>query len=105
DEWQTFEPFYEWAIENGYTDALTIDRKNNDNGYSPDNCQWVSVKKQSENRRSNHNITYMGKTMTLSQWATHLGFNYRTLSNSINKLGMSFEEAIKRPINKKQPSE
>lgn len=46
-EWlNSFQAFYDWAMENGYKDGLTIDRKNSDDGYSPQNCKWIT---QSEN--------------------------------------------------------
>lgn len=56
DEWQDFGPFYQWAMANGYDpDApygkCTIDRINNDGNYEPDNCRWVDMKVQSNNRR------------------------------------------------------
>lgn len=47
EEWlHSFQAFYDWAIENGYGDGLTIDRKDSDLGYTPQNCQWIT---QSEN--------------------------------------------------------
>lgn len=51
-EWSRFEAFYEWAIKSGYQDDLSIDRKDNDKGYSPENCQWSNDFEQARNKRT-----------------------------------------------------
>lgn len=54
DEWSGefgFFKFYKWAMSNGYEEHLTIDRINNNLGYCPSNCRWVTMKEQCSNRR------------------------------------------------------
>lgn len=97
DEWKNnFQAFYDWAISNGYRDDLTLDRKDNDNGYSPENCRWTTKKEQSNNRENNIVITYNGKTQTLSQWAEEIRIPYHKLLVRI-KRGWSVERAFTKP--------
>lgn len=51
-EWDDFVVFRDWALANGYADNLTIDRRDNDQGYSPGNCQWITHAAQQANRRN-----------------------------------------------------
>lgn len=94
-EWSDFEPFYEWAIANGYTDDLTIDRIDPDGDYCPSNCRWITIKEQQSNRRTNNNITINGETHTITQWASISGLHYSTLWKRMKK-GISGEDLIKK---------
>lgn len=51
DEWQQFENFYRDMVT-GYAEGLTLERKNNDKGYSAGNCRWATRKEQAANRRT-----------------------------------------------------
>lgn len=89
--WLTFK---NWAMLNGYKDGLTLDRIDNNKGYSPDNCRWVTMKTQCNNTRRNHLITYKGKTQSLSAWCRELGLNYSTVRARLNTYHWTAERAL-----------
>lgn len=94
DEWRMdFLVFMEWAINNGYKENLTIERMNNDLGYSPENCSWKSRKEQGRNRRSNHNLSYNGETRTVTEWAEITGISFTTITRRLAR-GWSIEDAL-----------
>jgi hypothetical protein len=51
DEWKDFDTFKEWALKSGFEIGLSIDRIDNEKGYSPDNCRWANACQQSQNQR------------------------------------------------------
>lgn len=98
DEWTAdFMNFYNWAQANGYDETKTIDRINNDAGYSPENCRWTDAKQQARNRRSNLAVEYEGKTMTLVEVSELTGIEYGTLSRRFQSGDRG--ERLVRPLN------
>ena len=78
DEWlNNFQSFYDWAISNGYSDDLTIDRIDNDGNYEPSNCRWSTAKEQCNNRGSNINITIGNATKSLMCWCEIFNVDYK----------------------------
>ena len=95
DDWiNDFLSFYKWAMNNGYADNLTIDRIDNSKGYSPENCRWVNMKTQQNNRTNNFNINYKGVTKTLTEWSRILDINYNTLRTRLLRDNKSIDEAF-----------
>jgi len=79
-EWdESFQAFYEWAMDTGYKAGLTIDRIDNSKGYSPENCRWATTSQQNRNYSRNHLITYNGETKCLADWADEFGINRTTI--------------------------
>ena len=99
----------EWleSFENFYKDVgdrpkgMSLDRKDNNKGYSKENCKWSTTKEQNNNKRDRKDsnfITYKGKTKTITQWAKRSGLTATTVSDRL-KRAWSFEKAI-TPIEK-----
>jgi hypothetical protein len=71
DEWlgkTGFQNLYDWAINSGYNEDLSLDRIDNDKGYYPENCRWATPSEQQRNRRDNTILSYNGETKTLYEW-------------------------------------
>jgi hypothetical protein len=92
-EWHDVEVFYKWAIV-GYQKGLTIDRENNNDGYCPDNCRWVTDTKQANNRRNNKFLEYNGKRHTIAEWAKIMNISESALRQRIDILKWDVEKAL-----------
>lgn len=100
DEWKNdFQAFYDWAYSNGY-DPLkngrywSIDRIDNDKGYSPSNCRFVTAKEQMRNRDITKLYDYKGKTYSASEFADMFGITNKSYVYSRLKKGQSLEEIL-----------
>lgn len=101
DEWigeNGFINFYNWAITNGHSDDLSLDRIDNNGGYSPENCRWATKKEQARNRRSNRYLPYNGVTKLISDWSYEVGISQKTISDRIDKFGWSIERALTEKV-------
>lgn len=103
EEWRnSFQAFYDWAVNNGYKAGLSIDRIDVNGDYSPENCKWSTMKEQSRNRRSNVKLTYHGETMLMVEWSERTGIKFGTLWARIFVSGWTVEEAIETPVGKRR---
>lgn len=93
-EWEIFLNFREWALNNGYSENLTIDRIDNNKGYSPDNCRWATWKEQANNKSNVPKIALKGELHTCAEWGDILGINYKTLRNRLYRYKWTDEEKI-----------
>ena len=90
DEWKdNFTAFYQWAIENGYSEKLTIDRINVDGDYEPSNCRWTDIKTQCNNRTSNIKITIGNSTRTLTEWCEIFNVDYKKIKARYSRNGFA----------------
>ena len=89
-EWENdFSAFYSWAMEHGYSDALTIERIDNDGNYDPDNCMWATAKQQARNRKSNIEIKIGNATKTLTEWCEIFQLDYGTVNMRYKRNGFA----------------
>lgn len=96
-KWLNFESFWK-DMGKKYKEGLYLDRKNNEQGYSKENCRWVDAFTQANNTRRNRYITYKGKTMTVTQWERTLGFGKDVVGRRIRDKGWSVTKALTFPV-------
>lgn len=93
DEWKRFDAFHSWAMSNGYSDSLSIDRIDNSKGYSPNNCRWATPQEQTDNRECSIYISFNGDSKTLKEWSKDTGIPYKNLLWRIRR-GWDAERAL-----------
>jgi hypothetical protein len=88
DEWRRdVLSFIDWALNNGYKQNLEIDRINNDENYSPENCRWVTGKINNRNKRTNVLIRHNGRRRTIGEWAERMRIEHRRAYEDFKQLG------------------
>lgn len=104
-DWQDFYTFHTWAKDNGYRGNLSLDRRNNDDGYYPSNCRWADKWTQIDNRDCTIFFTYQEEERTLRHWAKTSGQKYNSLYKRIFVYGWPFEYALEAPLGSPAPTD
>jgi hypothetical protein len=99
ERWRGIDGFVNFYEDMGArpTPRHSIDRINNNEGYSKANCRWATRREQSNNRRTNHNLSYNGETRSFADWSRLLGIKAQVIKDRINKLGWSVEKTLTTP--------
>lgn len=92
-----FYEFYDWSINNGYKEGLTIDRIDVNGNYEPNNCRWISQKQQTRNRRNTKYITYKGEFKPLAEWCEIYNINYNKVYSRLYR-NWSIEKALELEV-------
>lgn len=109
DEWkEDVFAFRDWAISNGYSDDLSIDRIDSNKGYSPDNCRWATIEEQNSHlhprwtftpKRRYKQRTWVidGEEKPVQDWCKEYGMTVQTVLYRVKTKGMSPKEALTTP--------
>lgn len=103
DRWRSFDNFFADMGE-AWHEGATIDRVNNDAGYSPENCRWSSRKEQNRNQRDLIFLEFNGQRKCVSAWAEDLGMPSASIRARV-KRGWSVEKTLLTPIRGHKPYE
>lgn len=96
ERWLKFENFFEDM--GNRPEGKSLERIDNQKGYSKENCCWATDTEQARNKRNNHLIEYMGHKKSIAEWAEILNIKYHTLFNRLCVYGFSIEIAMTMPV-------
>lgn len=96
-EWENFETFL--SDMGDKPEGTSLDRIDNNLGYSPENCKWSTHKEQLRNTRATTYLKFRGVKKSLQEWAEELEISSVTLKSRINR-GWSIKDTLTRPVNK-----
>lgn len=95
--------FMEWALATGYKDDLSIERIDVNGSYSPDNCEWIPMKKQAWNRRNSFMVRYKGEEKCVAEWCQLLELDEKVVRSRLQR-GKSVEDAFTTPVERPEDS-
>lgn len=97
EEWHTFSKFWE-DMEGTYFEGATIDRIDNNKGYSKENCRWATKIQQAINKRTTHVYEHEGKKLTIRELAEMAKIPYETMFTRLRKYKWTLSESITTPV-------
>lgn len=100
ERWRKFENFF--ADMGQPPEGTSIERRDNERGYEPDNCYWATRLEQNRNARSNVNLTVHGRTQCVAAWAKENGIAKETVRQRL-KRGWPVEVACTKPPRPMKP--
>ena len=95
---KSFDAFADWALSNGYADDLTIERIDVNGDYCPENCKWIPLAEQANNKRDTIWVDYHGRHVQLMKLCNEKCLSYDSIHNRITKMGWDAEKAIDTPL-------
>ena len=99
DEWKNdYMSFYNWAMSNGYSDELTIDRIDYKGNYEPSNCRWATSKTQANNKSNVRRYSFNGEAHTIPEWSELTGIDSTVIWARLCTLGWSIERTLTTPV-------
>lgn len=93
EEWHYIEEFEKWANASGFRIGMTLERKDVNGDYCPDNCTWATKKEQANNRRNTMFIEHNGERHSVGEWADIVGLSRSTISSRVYR-GMPPEKVL-----------
>lgn len=96
DRWRSFEAFSA-DVGSTFERSLELDRIDVNGHYEPGNCRWATEQVQQRNKRTNHNLTFAGRTQTVQDWAEERGVKANTIITRLRR-GWSASRALSQRI-------
>lgn len=93
ERWRVFANFYADMYPT-YQPGLTIDRRNVDGPYAPENCRWATREQQGRNKRNTRLVAFRGRAATVAEWGELVGIKADVIRHRLKKLGWPVERAL-----------